>query len=360
MPLAGQTLIEYQVRVARAAGVGHIVLLVDQIPGALVAAFDRLRDDGISIDIARDVRDAADRIHPDEELLVFSEGVIGDLPLLKALAMAGKPTLLTVPGEFAPAGLERIDASDFWAGIGLLNGKLLRETVAMLGDWALAPTLLRAALANGVARMPAPENAILGKIGSADDAGALTRRLASQPESGDAGPVSTYIFARLSALVAPELLTRHVPLDLVAVLPLVLFGGALVLAFAGWPATGLCLALCGGFLGVIGNGMSRAGLRELKVLGLFEKALSSGAITIFLVIGWQQVVGGQGWGAGVLAVWTATALALAPKPRPAVAELFLALLVMVLAHVAGVPLIGFAAIIALVTGHQALMRWRAR
>ena len=56
LPVAGQTLIEYQVRIARACGAAHIVVLVDRIPGALVSAFDRLRADGMDVDVARDAR----------------------------------------------------------------------------------------------------------------------------------------------------------------------------------------------------------------------------------------------------------------------------------------------------------------
>ena len=43
LPLAGRTLIEYQVRCAAAAGAAPIVVVVERVPQALQDAFERLR-----------------------------------------------------------------------------------------------------------------------------------------------------------------------------------------------------------------------------------------------------------------------------------------------------------------------------
>ncbi len=48
LPLAGRTLVEYQVRCAAAAGAAPIVILVERIPPALHEAFERLRTDGLA------------------------------------------------------------------------------------------------------------------------------------------------------------------------------------------------------------------------------------------------------------------------------------------------------------------------
>ena len=48
LPLAGRTLIEYQVRCAAAAGAAPIVVVVERVPQALQDAFERLRLDGIA------------------------------------------------------------------------------------------------------------------------------------------------------------------------------------------------------------------------------------------------------------------------------------------------------------------------
>ena len=62
LPFLGQSLLEYQARQAAAAGARHNVILVERVPAALVAGIDRLKRDGLDVELARTVADAADRI----------------------------------------------------------------------------------------------------------------------------------------------------------------------------------------------------------------------------------------------------------------------------------------------------------
>ena len=55
LPLAGRTLLEYQVRCAAAAGAAPIVVVVERVPQALQDAFERLRLDGIGVFPVSDV-----------------------------------------------------------------------------------------------------------------------------------------------------------------------------------------------------------------------------------------------------------------------------------------------------------------
>ena len=61
LPLAGRTLIEYQVRCASAAGAAPIVVIVERVPQALQDAFERLRLDGIGVFPVSDVNEAVSR-----------------------------------------------------------------------------------------------------------------------------------------------------------------------------------------------------------------------------------------------------------------------------------------------------------
>ena len=78
LPLAGATLVEHQARLAASVGAGPIIILVERLPAALTAAVDRLRRDGLRVEIARGLADAVDRIHPDEALLLFADGCVAD------------------------------------------------------------------------------------------------------------------------------------------------------------------------------------------------------------------------------------------------------------------------------------------
>ena len=53
LPLAGRTLLEYQARLAAAAGAAPIVVLVERMPPILLAAVDRLVGEGVAVQLAR-------------------------------------------------------------------------------------------------------------------------------------------------------------------------------------------------------------------------------------------------------------------------------------------------------------------
>ena len=61
LPLAGRTLVEYQVRCAAAAGASPIVVLVERIPAALNQAFGRLAGEGLNVVPVSDGAEAAFR-----------------------------------------------------------------------------------------------------------------------------------------------------------------------------------------------------------------------------------------------------------------------------------------------------------
>jgi hypothetical protein len=65
------------------------------------------------------------------------------------LAAAGGAALLTLPDHLVDDRFERIDSQSRWAGLALLDGAMLRKTVAMLDDWDLQSTLLRHAVQSG-------------------------------------------------------------------------------------------------------------------------------------------------------------------------------------------------------------------
>jgi hypothetical protein len=358
MPVAGQTLVEHQARMARAAGAGHIVVLVDQMPAELVAAFDRLRADGLNIDIARDVRDAADRIHPDEQLLVLADGVVIDRDLATVLASSKANTLFTLPDGAETARYERIDAADRWAGVALINGKMLRDTVSMLGDWTLAPTLLRTALQQGAVRMPVPELVVHGLVNEVADAHGLSNRLAERAALGDGGAIRRMIAAPVARFVVPWLLGLGVPLDLVVILPLVFAVSGLLLAAIGWQATGLLLLLLAFLPATAAAVIAASSARSAGPLIVFERLRMPLFWAIILLAGWSQYDAGTGWGALVVALWAVIKLALPQRPLVGRFDADYALLVMLVALCLGQPLAGMALIIAASIANDMLNRIR--
>jgi hypothetical protein len=321
MPVAGQTLIEYQVRVARACGAAHIVVLVDRVPAPLVAAFDRLRADGINIEIARNASEAADRIHPDEQLLVMGTGVVAGRGIVAELSQRTVPTLLTIPDRDGTGHFERIDGLDRWAGLALLSGKLLRDTAAMLGDWTLGPTLLRTALQAGVDRMPI-DGGGLSLVRNEQDAQDIAHDLARGNGTGGTGFWQSQIVDPVVRRFLPRLLGPKVSLDLVSVLSPGLMALAMLAGALGWISASFGLFLLSGFPLAAARVMADIAARPDRVLRWTSESKLPMLLALLGFAGWSLDVPGLGWGPLVLALWAGIALML--QPRSGVREVWIA------------------------------------
>ena len=262
LPVAGQSLIEYQVRTVFACGARHIVVMVDSVPAALVAAFDRLRAEGIAIDIARDARDAADRIHPDEDLIVVASGVVASREAIAALAASTGPTLLTWPDEPPFTNHERIDGQDRWSGLALLKGEHLRQTAAMIGDWTLGPTLLRYAVQQHVARTRLERDDVVALVRDENEARTVSEGLARVDADTGQGPFARLAAAPLATLAVGPAMAKPLPFDLMLVFAPALFGLAILLAWTEWPVLGFCAFLLGLIAGKVAERYAAAGVRE--------------------------------------------------------------------------------------------------
>ena len=342
VPVAGQTLIEYQVRVARACGAGHIVVLVDRIPALLVSAFDRLRADGIDIDIARDANEVADRIHPEEQLIVFASGVVASRLLVMALVQKGVPTLLTLRDTPQTSHFERIDSLDRWGGLALLNGKLLRETAAILGDWTLGPTLLRVALQAGAGRLPY-EGSGLALVRDEQDAHIVANALASGNGQRVGGFWHSQVVGPVVRLILSRLIGRNVSPDILALLPLGLMGISMLAAATGWLATAFGLFLLAGFPEMAAQIMADIGAQPDKVLRWIAEAQLPILVALLGFAGWSLNVSGLSWGPLVLALWAGVALFLQPRFNEGelwYADADLIAFEMLLASLIGQPVLG--------------------
>ncbi len=348
LSVAGQTLIEYQVRVARHCGAGHIVVLVDQMPSALVAAFDRLRADGIDIEIARDARDAADRIHPDEALLVMASGAVASRDMVASIVAAPRPTLLTLADTLGNQGFERIDAQSRWAGIALLDGKLLRATSAILGDWTLGPTLLRTAVQAGAAQQMVADGTKVALLHDQVSAGAFSNSLA-----GDVPRRATNWFARfisnpIARRITPLLLARKVPLDLMIILPLVLLGSSLLLGLTGWLSVAFGIFLLAAVSATIATILISISAREARLLGWFDRLALPVCVVILIIAGFGVDANGIDRSAIILALWGASLLLLMTKSKAETswyADAESAATIMLVASLSGLVVIGLVVVI---------------
>src|ERR1044072_9794875 len=95
LPLAGRTLLEYQVRCAFAAGAAPIVVVVERIPQALQDAIERLRLDGIGVFPVSDVHEAVSRFEEGSMILLIGDSIAPPADLIARPAAEPAPAAAT-------------------------------------------------------------------------------------------------------------------------------------------------------------------------------------------------------------------------------------------------------------------------
>jgi len=309
LPLVGATLLEHQVRLARRVGANHVVVLVERVPADLTAALDRLRRDGIAVDVARNAADAADRFHPEERLLVIADGCLAGEPLLARVAEAPSPTLVTVPDHGERHAFERIDALTRWGGLALIDGARLRRTVAMLGEWDMLSTLLRRTLQEGPTRIDAfPPDSSGGPelLLIADRAAALQgidlRLIRASRRRATTWP-RRYLFPPIEELALRPLTGRSIDPTWFAAAGVAAAFLSVPAALAGWPWASLILLLLTGPLVAIAHRLAATRLAVVRRAGLLGGLRDGAAAAALLALGYY-LMPVNGWGIALAAAVT--------------------------------------------------------
>ena len=321
LPLVGGTLLEHQARLARRAGATHIVVLVERLPAELTAAFDRLRRDGITIEIARSAADAADHFHPDEKLLVIADGCLAGQALLDRLVACPSPAVVTVPDHGDRQMFERIDALTRWGGLALVDGGRLRRTVAMLGEWDMLSTLLRRVLQEGAVRIdafppdsPGGTELLLMANRAATLDGVERRLIAASRSRGDSWP-SRYLFPPIEELALRPLAGTALDPGLLAAASAVAALLAVPAALAGWRWPGLILLLLSGPIASVARRLAATRLATVRHEDWSVHVRDGAAALALLALG-RSVGATLGWGMLVVAgVTVCAAVALAIERR---------------------------------------------
>jgi hypothetical protein len=313
LPLAGRTLIEYQVRCAAAAGAAPVVVVVERVPQALQDAFERLRLDGVGVFPVSDVSEAVSRFEAGASILLIGDGIAPPIDLVTNLANEPEAAVGTVRDDEEHAAFERIDAASRWAGVAVVDAPLLGSTAAMLGDWDLQSTLLRRAIQEGARRVPAADCG--GEPLLAEEAHQLAdfeRHLIQASRGARTDGASRYLLPPIEDFATEQLMETAVrPQWLIwAALGLTL-GGAVCFS-RGWLGAGLVLLLLSTPLDLIAARLASLRLKPLAPRMLTRLALWPAAGVALLAIGLWETRHGTGWGSLVAA---ATACGFAEAAR---------------------------------------------
>ncbi len=303
LPLAGRTLVEYQVRCAAAAGAAPIVLVVQRVPQALQDAIERLRLDSIVVVAALDITDAIPRFEGGMSILLVADGIAPPVELVTRMAEQPERVVAVVPDDEQHQAYERIDAGSRWAGVAMVDVQLLGSTAAMLGDWDLQSTLLRRAIQEGAVRINATEAG--GEPLLVENAGELAdfQRVLIQASRGARTDfASRYLLAPLEDLAIEQLMETPLrPLWLIWTALALTLGGAFCFT-RGWLGAGLVLLLLSTPLDLIAGRLASLRLKPLPIKMLSRSLLWPASGLALLAIGLWEMRHGPGWGALVAAV----------------------------------------------------------
>lgn len=313
LPLAGRTLIEYQVRCAAAAGAAPIVVLVELMPPLLHETLERLRLDGIAVTPVGDGMEAASRFEAGSSVLLIADGVVTPPELLPRLAEEPEAAVATVPDDEAHQAFERIDGASRWAGVALVDAQTLASTAAMIGDWDLPSTLLRRAIQDGAARVPVDletEAPLIVERGA--QLSAFERNLVLASRGARRDWASRYVLPLIEEFATEQLMERRVRPEWLIWAALVL---TVVAAFAFtrgwlWPALGLLVVSTP--LDLVARRLASLRLRPLPRRLLSRRLLWPAAGLALAGLGLWAMRHGGGWGA-MFAALTACAFAEAAR-----------------------------------------------
>ena len=303
LPLAGRTLLEYQVRCASAAGAAPVVVVVERVPQALQDALERLRLDGVGVFAVSAIDEAVSRFEAGSMILVIGDGIAPPAGLVAQFVDEPEPAVGTVPDDEAHSAFERIDAQSRWAGVALVDAKLLGSTAAMLGDWDLQSTLLRRTLQEGALRVPVADSG--GEpllVDSSEQLEGFQRTLIAASRGARSDWASRYFLPPVEEFATERLMETPVrPAWLVWTALVLTIGGAFCFA-RGWLAGGLVALVLSTPLDLVAARLATLRLRPLPARMTSRLALWPAAGVALVALGWWEMRHGGTWGALLAAI----------------------------------------------------------
>lgn len=304
LPLAGRTLLEYQVRCASAAGCAPIVVIVERVPQTLQDAFERLRLDGLVVFAASDVQEAVSRFEAGSMIVMIGDGIAPPSDLVAALAEEPEAAIATLPDTEANAMFERIDGESRWAGVALVDMRDLGSTAAILGDWDLQSTLLRKTIQEGALRVPVNEDSAPLLAERPEQLADFQKRLLTGSRAARTDWASRYLLPPIEELLVERLMeTTLRPAWLVGLALALTLAGAACFA-RGLLGAGLVFLALSAPLDLVASRLAALRLRPLAARSFSRVALWPASGLALLALGWWEARAGHGWGAFITAAAT--------------------------------------------------------
>ncbi|OZA36051.1 MAG: hypothetical protein B7X92_07930 [Novosphingobium sp. 17-62-9] len=156
LPIGGRSVLRHQIGLALSFNAKRIVIMAEAISGELVALQHVAEAGGAQFHVVPTVRALVPLIAPEDDVIVFGDGLLAMPDALHDLVDAG-PVVLTLPIEPAlPLGFERIDINHASAGVMRFAGRIAAGLADLPPEWNPQSALLRLAIQGGGAQRNVP------------------------------------------------------------------------------------------------------------------------------------------------------------------------------------------------------------
>jgi hypothetical protein len=252
-----------------------------------------------------DVHEAVSRFEAGSMILLIGDGIVSDAKLVANIAEEPESAVAIVPDDEAHEQFERIDAQSRWAGVAVVDSRLLGSTAAMLGDWDLQSTLLRRAIQEGALRLPVgdgtAEPILVERPEDLDD---FQRRLLQASRGTGTDWVSRYLLPPVEEFATEQLMETGVrPVWLIwAGIALTLI--AAICCLRGWLGAALVLMILSTPLDSVASRLATLRLRPLAARIMSRRALGPAAALPLLTLAWWEMEHAHAWGTLLAAAGT--------------------------------------------------------
>ena len=155
--LGGRSIAHHQLATALALGCERVICLADGLPGEVIALQHAAERAGASFQVTGDGRAVAQLVKPDDELLVFADGLVAS-PEAVGTLLGGRTGVVVQPVESGlAAGYERIDLNHAGGGVMRLPGRLAAGLADLPGEWNPVSALLRIAVQSSLRQVVLPQ-----------------------------------------------------------------------------------------------------------------------------------------------------------------------------------------------------------
>ncbi len=207
-PIFGQPAVHHLIKMLEKQGIDRFFIGVDSVPAALLAYRDDAARTGLSINFVRNPQELAAQSADLERILLLRADLHWNADVIALAQAQDRSFVATVDERPENAAFERIDLSHRWAGLAVLENRMIRSMPELPDGWDMASAIMRHAVQSGVTFLPLAQSDLAN--GSGMPLGGRTKAeiaqsLLASVNSGPDQDVDAFLLSKPAAALVSRL-----------------------------------------------------------------------------------------------------------------------------------------------------------